>query len=491
MSPWPARIAVLILMVVIVGLPFAWQPHEPASDARALRLVIISPHNEQIRYETEAAFSDWHEQQFGQPIEIDWRSVGGTSDIERLLESQYTKLAEAGRADEGVGIDLVFGGGDYSHEYKFKRGVTVTMPDGQKRQVSITQPIGQFFTDAFIAEVYPDPMIADRHLYDPDGYWWGIVLSSFGIVYNRDVLHVLQIDEPRTWSDLADGRLIGWIALADPSHSGSVRVTYEAILQRYGFDRGIATLRRAFANARYFTASSSRVPIDVSAGEAAAGMCIDFYGRFQAQQVGQAALVDGPRVAYVAPAGQTLITADPIAVLRGVKDVPGEPMQEQRLTLSLRFIRFLLSERGQALWCMPVGDPMGPREFELRRLPVRRGMYDAYLERMTDAVNPFLIAEPVPEGTPSYFSVVPVLLHAMCMDVHDDLRAAWGAINETSDLTQRAAMLAMFDALPFTQQQLLNAPDRWKRQPGAKDADRLTWTRFFREKYRQVAAMER
>ena len=39
------------------------------------------------------------------------------------------------------------------------------------------------------------------------------------------------------------------------------------------------------ANARYFTDSSQKPPIDVAQGDCAAGICIDFYGRAQAEAV--------------------------------------------------------------------------------------------------------------------------------------------------------------------------------------------------------------
>ena len=46
-----------------------------------------------------------------------------------------------------------------------------------------------------------------------------------------------------------------------------------------GWHRGMSELLKIAANARYFTDSSSIVPNDVSRGEAAAGMAIDFYAR--------------------------------------------------------------------------------------------------------------------------------------------------------------------------------------------------------------------
>lgn len=475
MRHWVAAAIIGVLFIALIGVPVVWRPvvaQQAGGGDDALKLVIITPHNEQIRYEVEHAFSEWHAANFPGPgrgrdqgrVSIDWRAIGGTSDIERQLMSQYSALAAEGRLDDGAGYDIVFGGGDYFFDRRLKAGV------GGER---ILEPLR--FEPAFIAQVYPSPTIADKKLYDPEGMWWGVVLSSFGIVYNRDVLAAMEVKEPRTWEDLTDMRLMGWVGMADPSHSGSVRTTYDAILQNYGPERGWATLRRMSANARYFANSSTKVPIDVSAGEAAAGVCIDFYGRAQAEAVG------GERMGYIAPADATVITADPVAVLRGA------PHRE----LAERFVRFLLTQEGQAIWALPVGSEGGPRRYALRRPPIRRDMYEpAWMARMIDKEQPFEIARPLPPGTPSYFGVLPTVMHAMAMDVHDELREAWGVLHAETDPRKRAEMEALFDALPFTQEELLASPARWRSDPGAEHDDRIRWTRFFRANYEQIIAMQ-
>ena len=52
-------------------------------------LVIVTPHNEAIRYEFERGFSAWHQQKYGSPVKIDWRSIGGTTEIMRYLKSEF------------------------------------------------------------------------------------------------------------------------------------------------------------------------------------------------------------------------------------------------------------------------------------------------------------------------------------------------------------------------------------------------------------------
>src|SRR5690606_15886041 len=125
-------------------------------------------------------------------------------------------------------------------------------------------------------------------LYDLDEkgpHWFGTALSSFGIVYNRELMEHLGAPEPKTWGDLANPLLANWVVLADPTRSASAKAAYMVIVERAmadasaagrsedeGWADGMGLIRQIAANARLFTDSASVVPISVSQGEAAAGM---------------------------------------------------------------------------------------------------------------------------------------------------------------------------------------------------------------------------
>ncbi|MCA9294975.1 MAG: extracellular solute-binding protein, partial [Phycisphaerales bacterium] len=359
---------------------------------------------------------------FGQRVNVVYNVPGGTSEIRKLLQAQYT--ADLQRGDTlGGDADLVFGGGSYEHDV-LSKGVTVNV-EGTPTTVSISAPVD--FDDAWLRDIYGDNIIGDITLYDPKHHWFGLALSGFGIVYNRDVLKDLGVDEPETWVSLCDPHLRGWIALVNPGQSGSVTTAFEAILKQKGWDEGWAILRRMGANARYFSASSLKPPTDVSQGDAAMGVSIDFYGRFQAQAV--LASVGDDRVGYVDPPGVSTIDPDPISMLRGAPNP----------VLARRFIEFCLSDEGQALWQFRTAkdgqaqpDGMGPEQFELRRLPIRRSMYGnaRYLERFVDNVNPFDLAAPMRYPDRNFRAFIPVLFASMTMESHEALRAAWTAIVE-------------------------------------------------------------
>ncbi|HMN95871.1 MAG TPA: extracellular solute-binding protein [Phycisphaerales bacterium] len=474
------RVVVVLVLALLIGLPLVMRESDGPRAGDARRLVVLSPHNEQIRKEFGAAFRRWHAERFpNEPaVEVVWNTPGGTSDIRRMLVAQHRAALRDGRAPGG-NADILFGGGSYEFSELRK-------PLTEDPASTVLAPIA--FDADFLASVYgAENRIGDDLLFDPEGFWFGAALSGFGIVYNRELLRDLGVPEPERWSDLADPRLLGAVSLVNPAQSGSITTAFEAILLRRGWEEGWRILRRIAANARTFSGTSARGPIDVSSGEAAAGICIDFYGRFEAQAV--LAAGGGDRVGYIDPAGETRIDADPVAMLRGA------PSPD----LSRRFVEFVLSTEGQALWQFQsrsavrardrsaasadgagIGasefDLLGPERFELRRMPIRRDLYTSpeAFRRFVDAVDPYAIATAVAAPDRNVRSFIVPLFSAMAIDEHARLRRAWRAIVEhpsyptpvpgerppivvASDVAdpELAEMLRLFDELPA-----VRAPER-------------------------------
>ena len=449
------RLTVLACFLVVLLLPMLIRASAPPPDSGASRqLVIITPHNEQIRTEFGVAFERWHLSEYGEPVEVVWNVPGGTSEIRRMLQAQAMAALKEGRP-VGGDADLVFGGGSYEHGElkKGPRPITVEV-DGVDvvRHASITTPAN--LDESELLEIYGQREIAGVPLWDPEQYWFGTALSAFGLIYNQDVLEELSIPAPTGWDALVDPRLRTWVALVNPNQSGSITTAFETILERRGWNEGWAILRRASANARDFSASSLKAPTDVSQGDAAIGVCIDFFGRFQSQ-----AILDhggGERVAYVDPPGDTKLDPDPISLLSGAPDPE----------LAKRFIKFVLLTEGQSLWQFdPTAenpDGLGPAEFALRRLPVRREVYARYSDRMMDRIDPYADAREPEFPDRAMRSFIAPLFGAMAMDTHEQLMAAWDAIvshpaypdveglvtAEMVDDPQLKAMLVEFDAMP-------------------------------------------
>jgi iron(III) transport system substrate-binding protein len=488
---WKKELGILLALFVVLTGPFLLRPAESVAPSRYdRRLVIITPHHEKIRDEFARAFAKHWKQKTGETLYMDWRVPGGTSEITMFMKSEFTgafqhrwetelgkkwsaettaallnpkvSLTETNDAsvarkafmesDTSIGVDLFFGGGAYDFQSLADAGLLVSSDAKQQHGLASLKAKNPAL---FSNEVIPGTLSGEPY-HDPDLRWAGTCLSSFGIVFNRDVLRRLGLEkEPSRWEDLADPRLMGQVALADPTKSGSVTRAFEMIIQqqmhlqiaevekiakkmpgkyktpkdvemegiRRGWEEGIKLIQRIAANARYFTDSAPKIPLEVSRGDAAAGMCIDFYGRSTEDQVrGE----DGrSRIGFVSPTGGTSVGADPIAMVRGAP----EP------ELATAFMEFVLSERGQSLWSFRAGMPGGPAETALRRLPIRRDFYsEKNLALMSDpAERPYEKAAAFiyhPERTGPMFNTIRFLIRVMCIDTHHEQKEAWKALVE-------------------------------------------------------------
>ena len=458
--------AVFGAIALVVAIPFALKPKEdllgPADDT----LVLVSPHNEAIRYEFSRAFAASYKAKTGRTVRLDWRTPGGTSEIARYLQGEFYAafpgewtgsgrawtpevaaafdnpkitppqaegtMGEAARraflaSGKGIGIDVFFGGGAFDFEQQAAAGRLVA------GNVLRTHP------DWFREDSIP-PTVSGETFYDAGGRWIGTCLASFGICYNTDSLRRLGVKElPATWRDLARPQFFKQVALADPTKSGSAAKAYEMVIQQQmqelvgasgsdddailaiGWTRGLEIIQAASANARYFTDAAPNVPVDVSLGDAAIGMCIDFYGRFQsgAVRVGNAP----SRLQFFTPAGGSSIGVDPIGILRGA---PNPALAEE-------FVAFVLSLEGQKLWNFRVGTPGGPARYALRRLPIRKELYAPEFAglRSDPGVQPYQEAGQFtyhPAWTGPLFKTISFIIRVMCLDPHDEQASAWKAL---------------------------------------------------------------
>ncbi len=453
-----------LLLAVLVG-PIALRPTGGrATGAGGPALVVITPHSEAIRSEFGRAFAAQYLARTGQRVRVDWRTPGGTSEIGRYVASEYlaafqnhwernlgktwstlveksfgnarvtpgtdpaqdTPEQQARRAflASGVGckIDLFFGGGAYDFQQQAKAGRLV--------DCGFITAHPELFGDG--AGKIPQTLSGEP-FWDPQGRWVGNVVSSFGICYNTDSLARLGIaPPPARWADLADPRFVHEIALANPTQSSSVNKAFEMLIQQQmseageagvaeGWTRAMRLLMKIGANARYFTDSSTKIALDVEAGEAAAGMTIDFYGRFQSEAVRKP---DGSsRLQYVNAAGGTSVGVDPIGLFRGA------PHPE----LAKEFIAFVMSPEGQKLWNWKIGAHGGPQRYALRRLPVLPALYAPEFRplRSDPEVDPFALAQTFTyhaEWTGALFTSIAFTFRVMCIDPHDELTAAWRAL---------------------------------------------------------------
>ena len=418
---------VLATLAALVAAPILLRRDSDVASAAAAqdRLVVLTPHNETIRMAFGEAFARWWRQHSGRSLYVDWRTPGGSAEIRRVIGSGYAAAKDSGH--DGIGVDVLFGGGDY----EFATQATA----GRLGELQVFRSHPEWFAPT----VVPETFTGERY-YDKDRRWVGVCLSQFGICYNEDEIKRLALAPPRAWRDLADPRYAGRVALADPTMSGSVARAFEMILQQTmqeavarggevpevlldkGWRDGLRLIQRIGANARYFTDSSSKIPRDVGQGDAAAGMCVDFYGRCTNEELRRAD--GGSRLQWVAPAGGTSLTVDPVAVFRGA------PSQE----IAQAFVEFCLSDGGQLLWNARPGTKFGPAGSSLRRLPVRRDLYQP--EFLRDFADPEALPyqqsgdfEYRPAYTAGCLVALRTIVRAMCIESHDELQDAWQALS--------------------------------------------------------------
>src|SRR5689334_21993262 len=83
------RLLIILALVATVALPFALRPKQGAPERADETLVLVTPHNEAIRHEFAIGFRNWYKARTGKTVFLDWRVLGGTTEIARFLEGEY------------------------------------------------------------------------------------------------------------------------------------------------------------------------------------------------------------------------------------------------------------------------------------------------------------------------------------------------------------------------------------------------------------------
>ncbi len=475
------------LLALIVALPLTMRRQSATTSPRNAddRLIILSPHNESIRQEFGEAFAAHWKKTTGRSIYIDWRTPGGTSEIRMVIDAGFKAAEETKRT--GIGVDLFFGGGepDFAGQAKKGRLVPLRVFESQPQWFAKDGPISESFN-------------GERY-YPPDHVWVGVCVSQFGICYNPAVLKRLKVPFPTGWNDLGNPKYFGTLALADPTKSGSVARNFEVLVQGEiqralavpgavrevaidsGWTAGLQLIQRMSANARYFTDSASKVPQDVGQGNAAAGMCIDFYGRSYAADL--ISKSGEPRVVWIAPLGGTTLSGDPIAVLKGAP----------HLAVAQDFVEFCLSPAAQTLWLGKPGTPNGPKQRALHRTPIRRDIYTP--ENLANSTQPNATPYADPgnfiyqrELTGAAFNTLRQLVKIMCIDSHEEMKSAWLALRDAGMPADALAVFSDVSLMNYAKvghgDPILDGPDALKAADRA--AELGAW---FRANYSKAEAM--
>ena len=410
------------------------------------KLEVISPHPQDIEDEFGPAFEAYYREKTGLDIKVVWRDMGGTSDDLRYIKSGFESRPT------GIGVDLFFGGGND--------------PYLQLKELGLLESYR--VADEILAGIPKD--ISGVPLYDDKDYtWYGTAISGFGILYNKVLLTRLGFEgELKTWEDLGNPKLFGWVGAGDPRHSGTVHMMYGIILEAYGWDRGWQVLTAIGGNARSFVKGANDITRAVVAGQVAAGGAIDFYAWTHIDRQG------ADKLGFVMPEGLSVINTDSIGILKGA---PNEEAAKA-------FVDFVLSDAGQKLWYLKAGSPDGPRKNALFRMPVRTDLYEKYGNYSGVRTNPFKWGKGIQYnaelGTVRY-EALNDLIGAVMVDNHDVLVAAWKAAID-SDTTDKA--IGGLAGPPVKEAELTELAKTVMEDTTQRNAKIAEWYEWARKKYR-------
>ncbi len=307
----------------------------------------------------------------------------------------------------GKPIDIAWGGGPTLFNYIDSKGYI--------------EPLDNSSHPEYNAILYEMQKIPERIAGAPtykvgdDGYvhWIGAAISSFGFTVNHHKLDEYGLPMPHKWIDLTKpdyGQYLPTTPLtgiADPTKSTSNTRMYEIILQAYGWEEGWRVLTLMAANAKIYD-SSSGVRDAVIREEIAVGITIDFYG--------YTAMHQNPSCEYIIPENESIVNADPIAVLKNTR----YPIH------AAAFVAWVLSQHGgQQVWL----------DTDINRLPIndlvfnttvgqqRPDLEQAYRIATSSGVIMFneTLAGLTEKAMQLYFK-------ATLVNAHDDLQNVWAAI---------------------------------------------------------------
>ncbi|MCK4340757.1 MAG: extracellular solute-binding protein [Phycisphaerae bacterium] len=416
------------------------------------KLTILTPHGGAIRETFETGFWNWHLEQRKTPVNITWIYRGTPQCVEYMR-------AAGGGVSEGeryTRADLMFGGGLSDHGKLAAEGFARAVDLG-----------------GALAEIPGD--VHGTPTRDAQGRWFVTGLSSFGIVYNERACAQRGITPPTTWDDLADPRFYGWVAVADPLASGSHLECLILVVQHKGWADGWGTIIRILANARALNARSGDALRQVRAGTALATFAVNFDGMALAAESAGA-------LKYIDPPGATAASLDIISVLSTASDIE----------LAKDFVRYVLSEEGQALWGV-IREHRAPYGETLYHYPIAPSVYEKYADHLAVAQNPLQVEfglQVDPDQTTRWGSLLKPLVRAVCDEGnHVRLQQAWRAVID-AHLPPEA--LAELTAPPFDEQATPELSARFQ----AADTPELRqqvdeWTALFSRKYAQILEMSK
>ncbi len=407
-----------VLVLCCLNVPYIFAQEDSLS--------IISPHRQSLQREMVDLFKVEYKKKYGNEIQVEWIDQGGSENDIRFIKAKFEKNPKSSS------IDIFWGGGDVSY-YDLEN-------EGRLEKITVAPEIKQNLPENLLG----------IPLKSKNDTWYATAISSFGIFYNKKLINLLKLQEPKTWEDLADPKFYGHVSLSDPRRSSTALLMDLIMIHSLGWDKSWEVLTGLAGNTKKFTHSSSDPIKAVVSGDSATAITVDFYAAAQVEKLGK------QNLAFVMPEGKTIFNADPIAILKGA------PHRKE----ADRFVNFALSQEAQRLLVLTPGSKEGPRQNLLGRMAVTPKAYEVRPGNTIISINPFTLKSN--NATLSFDAVkmshiknvISDLIAAFHIDTHTELRKAWEkAIKQNS-----AKMFKELAQPPISQKEIEELAKKWDDQ---------------------------
>ena len=192
--------------------------------------------------------------------------------------------------------------------------------------------------DLLLAYDSPEAAAIPEKFKDPDRLYMSARLIMLGFVYNTNLVKEDQI--PKTWEDLLKPEYRDYIAMTDPTTSGTTLFTVAGLVQnpRYGWDY----FRKLKENGLKLENGSSGVVNKAAAGEYKVSIGVDYIAR--------TVMAQGATIGFVYPEHDIPIIESPIAIIKNTKNPEAAKL----------LYDYIISEEGQSVLLEEYTMPINP-----------------------------------------------------------------------------------------------------------------------------------
>ena len=440
----------MALTVAINGCVDANTTRTSSSKKEVKKLNILTPNNTEIQNAFEYGFRIWYRDNYKKEVSINWIYLGTPQCLKYVEDSSVKRKEQAPR----VIPDILFGGGYQEHH--------IISQNDWARPLNIEDVI----------KTIP-AYVGSFNTRSPKKDWVAMGLTSFGILYNHRDCSMRGILPPAEFEDLADPRFAGWISLAEPSKSGSNRQSMMLLTHKHGWNKGWEYIMKILANSRGLAGRSTTALKQVESGYALAAFAVNFDALSITSK-------NKGRLAFAPAKNSTTISPDLVSILKTCKDP----------VLAERFVRFVLSEDGQALWALRSSEILTDSD-TLFHYPILPSIYEDRAEDLAVKINP--LKNPFGQEIDSTLSqkqneiIGPLVEAATSGENHIKLQTLWQKLIDKNMPAEASAELF---------KPVFSEEEAYQKGLEFKNASRFEtpqimqqWIKLYADKYKKVEEM--